>query len=209
MKPKYPNKLAEVMAGAGVGPTELARNADTSKQNVSRHMKGDRELTPTWARKYAPSLGVDPSVLISLASPKAASPRPRGKAVEIPLLASVPAGRAWAAEGVTLANVRKTLLVGGLLPTGGDWIALEVEGDSMDRVAPPGSIILIDRADKRLLRDRFYVFSNEAGEATFKRYRPNPERLVPFSTNSDHETILLDDDVMFTVGRVRRTILDL
>ena len=90
----------------------------------------------------------------------------------------------------------------------GDFFALRVTGDSMNRISPDGSIIVVDRGDCELLPDRFYVFSLR-GEATYKRWAPNPSRLEPYSTNETHRSIFPADAGFYVVGRVRRTLLDL
>lgn len=91
----------------------------------------------------------------------------------------------------------------------GDFIALEVQGDSMDRISPEGSVILVNRTDKALVPGRAYVFS-QRGEATYKLWQPKPDRLEPFSTNPTHKIIFPPSKRgLFVVGRVRRTILDL
>ena len=64
----------------------------------------------------------------------------------------------------------------------------------MNRLAPDGSVIIINRADSTLLDGRFYVFSVDNGAATFKTYRRDPERLQPFSTNPDHMSIPVTGD---------------
>jgi SOS-response transcriptional repressor LexA len=90
----------------------------------------------------------------------------------------------------------------------GDYFALKVAGDSMDRVSPDGSIIIVDRADRERVAGRFYVFARR-GEATYKRWRRDPPRLEPFSTNPANEPIFVSEDGFEVVGRVRRTVLDL
>jgi len=206
MKGKYPNTLEQFMKRAQIGPTELARLAGTSKQNVDRHADGSRQLTPKWAKLYAPHVGASIADLIIGPHPKPKARR-GGEMIHVPLLTTVPAGRLWATEGVSVANVRRTLAASGL--PAGDWIALEVEGDSMNRIAPDGSIIFVNRADKKMVRDNFYVFATENSEYTFKRFRPGPpDRLLPYSTNPDHETIRLEEPY-FVVGRVKRVTVDL
>lgn len=91
----------------------------------------------------------------------------------------------------------------------GDFIALVVQGDSMDRVAPEGATIIIDRNDTALVSRGYYVFSRVQGEeATFKRWMTRPDRLEPFSTNLSHEPILCEQapDV---IGRVRKVMIDI
>lgn len=199
------------MAAAGVRNAELARALDTNRQNITRWKKGERELPREIAEKAAPLLhrtAADIIMITHSLGTVVVEAKTRNRAIEVPLLARVPAGRLWATDAVDRRNVRKTLIAHGL-PAGGDWIALEVDGDSMDKIAPEGAIIYVDRSDQRLIKDRFYVFQTEAGDSTFKRYRPDPPRLVPYSTNPDREPIRLEDEPYYCVGRVRRVQTDL
>lgn len=91
----------------------------------------------------------------------------------------------------------------------GDFIALKVKGDSMDRIAPDGAIIIVNRADTTLVSRAFYVFCRQDGaEATFKRWMTNPNRLEPFSTNPTHEPVFVITPPA-VIGRVRKIMLDL
>lgn len=93
------------------------------------------------------------------------------------------------------------------VPYGKDTlIALRVKGNSMNRVAPEGSIIIIDYADKTLTSGKYYVVKQDS-KATFKRYRANPDRFEPESTES-HDTIFPEGAVE-VVGRVVKVINDL
>lgn len=92
------------------------------------------------------------------------------------------------------------------LDTDGDWIALRVVGDSMDRISPPESIIFVDRADKVLVPNACYVISNGDGEATYKRFRSNPMRFEPVSTNPAHEPIYPTREPLI-VGRVKKSTI--
>ena len=85
-------------------------------------------------------------------------------------------------------------------------IALRVKGSSMNRVAPEGSVIIVDYSDKSLISGKYYVVKKD-GKATFKRYRTNPDRFEPDSTDS-HDTIFPDGPVE-VVGRVVKVINDL
>lgn len=206
-KGKFPNNLAAIMSRMGIGATELARRIGDKKQNVSRHMRGERQLTGKWANKYAPHLGVHPQDLMIFDAPKSSKPRAgRTRITEVPLLSWVAAGRLISQETVTPSNVRKVLTVADL--PSGDWIALEVQGDSMNLIAPEGSIILINRRDERLIDGRYYVFATEYGESTFKRYKAKPVRLQPYSTNPDHETYYPSEELRL-IGRVRRVVTDI
>ncbi len=79
-------------------------------------------------------------------------------------------------------------------------IALRVSGTSCNREFPPDTIIIIDYSDKELVDNKFYVFRQE-GRATLKKWRSNPPRLEPYSTDPSHETIFPEEAVE-VVGRV-------
>lgn len=97
---------------------------------------------------------------------------------------------------------------GGDLDPRGQWIALRVEGDSMDRISPPGSLIFVNLGDRRLVPNACYIIVNSDGEASYKRFRANPPRFEPVSTNPTHEAIFPDGDPA-VIGRVRRSIIEM
>ncbi|MBK19727.1 MAG: hypothetical protein CMM52_12915 [Rhodospirillaceae bacterium] len=78
-------------------------------------------------------------------------------------------------------------------------IALRVQGNSMNRIAPEGSTIVIDFGDRILSSGQYYVVKHN-GDATFKRFRTEPARLEPDSTDS-YDTIFITDEIE-VVGRV-------
>ncbi len=82
-------------------------------------------------------------------------------------------------------------------------IALRVHGNSMNRVAPEDTLIIVDYADKYLISGRYYVVKLDV-KATFKRYRGDPNRLEPDSTE-DFDTFFVDKELE-VVGRVIQTI---
>lgn len=128
----------------------------------------------------------------------------RALATGIPILSWVSAGDMRRED---IADEALGMLDIGALADG-DWVALRVDGDSMDRISPPDSIILVNRRDRRLVANACYVIGDLDGNATYKRYRPNPTRFEPVSTNPAHEPIYPEHDPVI-VGRVRRTILDM
>lgn len=124
-----------------------------------------------------------------------------GPVVEVPVISWVEAGgltdtydpyeAGHAEEYVPVPHKRRTL------------IALRVHGTSMNRVAPDGSIIIVDFADKGLVSGQYYVVKHQ-GQATFKRYRADPARLEPDSTES-HETVFVTGELE-VVGRVVQVV---
>jgi SOS-response transcriptional repressor LexA len=95
-------------------------------------------------------------------------------------------------------------VIGTNLDSRGQWIALQVQGDSMDRISPPGSLIFVNRNDRDLVPGGCYVVANELHEATYKRWRPDPSRFEPYSTNPEHAPIIPNGEIT-VIGRVRQT----
>jgi len=92
------------------------------------------------------------------------APSPR-VVVRVPVLSWVSAGRLADASTQVPAGDAPLVPIADLRP--GEYFALKVSGDSMDRVSPDGSVIVIDRGDRQLKDGKFYVFAI-GGETTFK-----------------------------------------
>lgn len=92
----------------------------------------------------------------------------------------------------------------------GDFFATRVKGDSMDRLSPEGSIIIVNRNDRDLVSGKCYIFAID-GTTTFKMYQADdPPYLAPYSTNPANKPIFPKKKHAWeVVGRVKRTILDL
>lgn len=60
----YPNRLADCMALAQVNDPQLAKLANTTKQQIFKLRQGERKLTVEWARRLAPHLNVEWQALI-------------------------------------------------------------------------------------------------------------------------------------------------
>jgi SOS-response transcriptional repressor LexA len=126
----------------------------------------------------------------------------------IPLISWVSAGGMSLADTVQDVEDARRIVVADL--PDGDWVALKVEGDSMDRISPPDSTIVINRRDKKLVANGCYIFHDVDGSASYKRYRPSPDRFEPVSTNPVHQPLFPDPGNMPAIfGRVGRTLLDL
>lgn len=203
MLPK--DRLQQARKAAGYDtPTDAARAfpRDINVNTLISNENGNRALSRKAAEKYGKLFGVQAGWLLY-----GEGAEPVRSDVDVPLLSKVAAGNLRYQQGIEPHDIERHIKVGELPK--GDWIALVVEGDSMDRVAPDGSIILIDRADDRLIDGRYYVFSLGGGEATFKRFRKGPPRMQPFSTNPDHMSIPAENDDLYVIGRAKRVIQDI
>lgn len=130
----------------------------------------------------------------------------RGAALDVPLVSWVSAGPLGLADAVE-QYADATRVVGPALDAGGDWIALEVDGDSMNKISPPGSIIFVNRKDRRLVPNACYVIADETGAATYKRWRADTG-WGPVSTNEAHRPLTLQPGAEPTIiGRVRLSLI--
>lgn len=186
-----PDLIARILRSRGWTQDHLAEALNVTQATVSRWRNG----------RMDPGGAARDRLRMLVANPNEAQAQQR-----VPLLSWISAGAL--AETASLADWEDvpTIEVGGL--AAGDWIALEVDGDSMDRISPPKSIILVNRRDKRLVPNACYVVADEEGAATYKRWRPSPSRFEPVSTNPNHEPIYPTAEPLI-VGRVRRSILEM
>jgi SOS-response transcriptional repressor LexA len=128
---------------------------------------------------------------------------------KVPLLDKVTAGKLKSPSSQIPIEDVKLLAFADL--GRGDFFALTVDGDSMDRLSPDGSIIIVNQADRTLVAGKPYVISRR-GEATFKLWRSDPPRFAPHSWNPVHDTVFVKSKEAaqgMVVGRVKRTVLDL
>lgn len=191
------NRLRHFREQASLTRDQLAGRMGISTSQLTKLERGERRLTKDWMERIAVALQISPADLFD---------DPATHVIPVPLISWVSAGALAQQEAVTTIEDYPVIDVAGLPP--GDWIGLRVEGDSMDRISPPESIILVNRKDKRLVANACYVIADHQGNATYKRYRPNPSRFEPVSTNPSHEPIFPDHDAP-VVGRVRRSMIDM
>lgn len=209
----YGERLAWAMRRAALDQSELARRVGIKQPSIAHLLSAEAKKsghTPVIAR----ILKVDAEWLATgRGTPELSAPpiddsasltETREPIIKVPLISWVQASQYTEIydpyeRGDSEGEVE--------VPYGKDTlIALRVKGGSMNRVAPEGSIIIIDYSDKTLTSGKYYVVKQD-GKATFKRYRTNPDRFEPESTES-HDTIFPTGAVEI-VGRVVKVISDL
>lgn len=186
-----------------------ARALDIKVEGYRHHENGFRGYTYQQAEVYARKFKTTPEWLMAGKARDIVDPGPR-QARTVTVLSWVGAGRLGPVAPIESVENAGAFNVERLPP--GEWVALSVEGNSMDRIAVDGSTIIVNRRDRMLVSQKFYVFVAKDGEATFKRYRTNPERFVPYSTDPDEEPIYPEyeperDWQVF--GRVYRVLTDI
>ncbi|WP_246690811.1 LexA family transcriptional regulator [Neorhizobium alkalisoli] len=159
----------------------------------------------------APALGTTPEWLAYGAGPEdatnSAMVRP---SIVIPKISWVSAGELTVNDAVMPTDDFDFVSATGL--PDGEWYAFDIPDgyDSMDRISPPGSVILVNRKNTKLLPNACYIIIDHDGGATYKRYRQSPVRFEPVSTNPSHEPLFPDEGNMPNIfGRVMRSYVDM
>ena len=197
-------KVARQRADIG-GYRKLATKFGWNENTYKAHENGRNGFGLADAKRYAKAFKVSLNWLnFGLGNPDDIDEQVIPHVASIPLVARISAG---ALQRDDLTDEQLGTINFGPLPEG-DWFAMEVEGDSMDRLSPPQSLIIANRADKKLVSNGCYIIADEHGNATYKRYRPNPDRFEPVSTNPVHEAIY-PDHIPPVVARVHYTLLKL
>ncbi|MDQ2079508.1 XRE family transcriptional regulator [Xanthobacteraceae bacterium Astr-EGSB] len=191
--------VAKALEVSGLSQAEMARRLttelrrDIDRAAVNKMVKGTRDVAADEMLAIETISGV---------------PAPSINAItKVPLIEWVSAGKLSEPASQLAADQAPQLAFADL--GRGDFFALKVEGNSMDRISPEGSIILVNRAERTLVNGRFYVFSLR-GKTTYKRWRADdPPYLAPYSTDPVHGPIFVKKKDFEVVGRVRRTLMDL
>ncbi|WP_232475890.1 LexA family protein [Flavisphingomonas formosensis] len=168
--------LRELAAATGIDENKLSKSLG----------KAGRRIT-------VPEMAAIEAVLSGGGGGEPAAPALRS----IPLLGAVPAG--GFREAVPESGRRHAIADPDTPPHA---FALVVSGDSMDLIAPEGTIVVIDPDDKALWPGWRYVVQTADGDTTFKEYQEGPARLVPCSSNPAHKEIVLGAEPITIIGRV-------
>lgn len=202
-------RIQDRLKAESLSESGAARAAGLSADAI-RNLRRDlaagkpRSMNAASIERLAPILKTTPQWLLTgEGSPEADTSL---SVTAVPHISWVSAGRIEAPDVSAEIQDAPRLAIADLGP--GDWIALDVVGDSMDRISPPGSQIAVNRRDTRLVPNGCYVIALEGGEATYKRFRPNPDRFEPVSTNPSHDAIFPEGPIRI-VGRVRKTLLNM
>lgn len=91
------------------------------------------------------------------------------------------------------------------LDPSGEWVALRVDGTSMNKISPHDSIIFINLRQKTLVPNACYVISDEHGNATYKRWRPGGWESVSYLP----QPIVEPEGEIRVIGRVRRSMIEM
>ncbi len=204
--------LARKLKAAGRGAkSALAKHLQIRPDAISRMLgdKENRQITVDELSGLASFFGEPPPGMILKQSEMPAQKTHRSAVIHVPLLDRVSAGKLR--HPTSQIPIEDVPLLAFADLGRGEWFALTVDGDSMDRFSPDGSTIVVNKSDRNLISGKPYIFSVR-GETTYKIWRPDPARLAPWSTNPTHEPIFVKsrrEAEAMVIGRVKRTVLDL
>lgn len=185
----------------------LSRDAIRNIQRAVKANSGRKGVSTGTIAALAPILQTTQAWLLDGTGPEEAAHEIKQSVLSyVPLISWVSAGELSHQDGVEDFSGYPTVATADL--PNGDWIALRVDGPSMNKISPPDSIILVNRDDKRLVTNGCYVITDETGQATYKRYRPNDAPPFQPASYKDIPAPKLDG-IITVIGRVRRSIIDM
>jgi len=200
-------RLVEARKAAGfTGPKPVADRFEWKINNYKAHESGRNGFGIVDAKRYAKAFGVNLKWLQFGVGLPTDVDEDQPIVSDIPRVSWVSAGQLGEQAQVTdFADYPTEPAID--LPEG-EWICLEVEGASMNKISPPESLIFVNLKDKRLVPNGCYVVCDETGAATYKRYRPNED--PPFQPASYEDIAPPEFEGAITVvGRVRRSIINM
>lgn len=186
------NRIKELRNQHNLTQQQLADLINCGKSTIVKLENGERRLSDIWAERLAKVFKCRIVEIFEEIIPTN----------EVPIISWVQAG-VFTEELLMDANDAEKIISNYSKTS---TFALRVVGSSMNRIAPEGSIIIVDYNDQELIDGKHYIIRNGDG-ASFKRYRSNPIRFEPQSTD-EHETVFPHDG-LHIVGRVIQVVTDL
>lgn len=174
--------VKRTMKARGVTQADMAKSMRlTSQSAFSNILRGKRRITAQEARLAYDYLGIPirPSVRT------------------VPIIGIANAG-AWR-EAINMPLGELPIPIDA---AGRDAFAIEVCGDSMNKLFADGSHVVVDPRDKELRDGKVYLIQNSEDEATLKAYFRSPPRFEPLSNNPDHKGWEIADHDFVVLGRV-------
>jgi transcriptional regulator with XRE-family HTH domain len=191
----------------GLSQGDLAARVGMKQQGVD-HIEHGVVARPRLLRELATALKTTERWLLWQEGPEVVSGIPH-TILEIPVIP-------WGSAGkMADPNARIPTDDAWLLPMAGnlgkgEFFGLEVQDDAMDRFSRPGSIIIVNKADRELVADRRYVFCVSGAPCVYRSWFPNPNRLEPASIGGQHDAVFINRmKDLAVIGRVYLSVLDL
>lgn len=200
-------RLVEARKDAGFsGPVAVANALDINVNNYKAHEQGRNGFEAVDGKKYAKAFKVSLKWLMLGEGDKHDLSEEIVSVQPVPLISWVSAGELSYQPAVEQLNDYP--MVEAVNLPDGEWIALRVDGPSMNKISPPDSIVFVNMRDKALVPNACYVIADETGKATYKRYRPNEQPNFQPASYKDIRAPKLEGAIR-VIGRVRRSVIDM
>jgi len=179
-----PEAVRRAIKEQGTNQTEVAKAVGLPSQSaLSELLKGKRNVRVEEARRIYSHLKLVAGATEPIKT--------------VPIIGLSNAGAWREAVGVPIGTMSIPSAIGSK-----DAFAIEVKGDSMDMLIEDGGYVLVDPAQRQLYDGKVYLIENAEYETTVKRYKANPARFVPMSTNPEHKEFPLGEGHYRVIGRV-------
>ena len=185
-------KIAEARKAKGWNQQELAERIGTTQQVISRYESGDRDPKASVIAAMSSALGVTVSYLLGMDDDPNVIQMRRSPSHPMPVVGRIAAGTPREAIYQT-GETHDT--PEDLWEAHPDGFWLEVSGNSMNRLFPEGTLVLVDPDEEVRNGDVGVVFVN-GDDATLKRvyYDGEVVRLHPESHDPEYQDRVIDRD---------------
>ncbi|MBX6368989.1 MAG: helix-turn-helix transcriptional regulator [Rhodospirillales bacterium] len=172
----------------GMTMEALAKAVNTGRSTIAKLEAGERKLHADWLMRISEALGMTVDELIRLddrpISEQGGAPRPvhlvEVPVVDIARLETEPLDEviAGSSESIVIRWPRDSL------------IAVRLKDAAMDRIAPPGALVVVDYGRKSLI-DNHVILARAGDQIVLRRVRmtEGPFRLEPASNDLSFHTI--------------------
>lgn len=184
---------------------DAARALGVSYPTYAGHENGSRGLRRDSLSKYAKRFKVSVDWLLSGKGEKSED---AAEPTRVPLISWVSAGSLSMPDYVPDGFDEVPYVYAPDLDPNGDWIALRVDGRSMDKISPHDSIIFVNRKERVLVPNALYIIGDKNGGATYKRFRP-PNVFEAVTTKPDDYPPMIFSNEPDVIGRVRKSVISL
>jgi SOS-response transcriptional repressor LexA len=204
LRQRIRNRLTQL----GIGAVEAAQAIPGLERNYLRDFLEGKKQSFSSAKQPLVADALRWSVDELIGTQGKRTDRATPKLTLIPMLDSVTAGRLRAPTSQIPVEDVPLLAFADL--GRGEFFALKVEGDSMDRYSPEGSTIVVNKADRTLISGKCYIFALR-GQTTYKMWQGGETpHLAPYSTNPINKPIFFKRKAdLEVIGRVKKSLLDL
>lgn len=186
------NKLKEMRERAGLTQQQLAEKIGVTQQTVWYYENGRREMKSSILIELSNALGCTVSDLLGLNEVKGVVKQTRSPSHPMPVVGRIAAGTPR--EAIYQAGETHEAPE-SLWEAHPDGFWLEVSGNSMNRLFPEGTLVLVDPDEEVRNGDVGVVFVN-GDDATLKRvyYDGETVRLHPESHDPEYQDRVIDRD---------------